>query len=905
MLMACIKRFWIIFIVVSLAVPCFGQLTLENPGFDETPYADGAWGGLPAGWDGNGANEQDLTASALNPPSQSGENICAFNQNTSIYQDIMEAGSPLRVQANKTYKVSVWVGRRGGTEGTYGGILRVFLQDSASSTTIDEAIYDMDNPDQPRNSWTFQTFYLSTGANPPGVNFSTLQVGFANISERAPANQFWFSQVILDDVSIESVNPIAINPSPGNNSLINTKSVTLQWVPGPFATEHDIYLSDSRSDVENAASSNPMGPENVYKARQSAGSIVVDGLVPSTTYYWRIDEVSGADIYKGDIWQFTVRPPTAYDPVPVNGAPFTDINVQLSWSPGTGAVSHHVYLGRSMEDVQAGTADTDMGVVDVTSFTPEPLEYERTYYWRIDEDDGTGIHTGDTWVFNTAPELPIIDPALVGWWKFDEVGGIGALDSSGYGNHGTLYGGLTWVPGEKEGGLDIDGVDGSFVNCGNPNSLNVTAALTLSIWVNTIDAGTSQDDPLFTKGNSSYALRHTAANNIAFDVNDGQLYTAAFPVSGSFNGTWHHLAGTYDGSELKLYVDGELQATEAHQGSIATNTFAVSIGSDNEQTWMWYNGAVDDARIYNRALTAVEVMDVMMGDTSIAGNPKPGYGSTVDLIHAFPLTWSSGENAVQHDVYLGFDKAVVANAGTSTGDIYQGRQDANSFYKPLGTVKWDSTYYWRIDQVDSVGTISKGRIWNFTISDNLLVDDFESYNDLNPDQEGSKRIFFTWTDGYDNPSVNGSTIGYPDPIFADGEHFVETDIVHGGDQSAPLLFDNSTVSVSEVSVSASDLSIGNDWTVGTPNTLSLWVYGDPNNPATEQMYVKINGVKVVISDVDLTLTAWQEVTIDLADFNTNLSNVTSFAIGIERTGAAGDSGMIFVDDIRLYLLSLP
>jgi len=71
------------------------------------------------------------------------------------------------------------------------------------------------------------------------------------------------------------------------------------------------------------------------------------------------------------------------------------------------------------------------------------------------------------------------------------------------------------------------------------------------------------------------------------------------------------------------------------------------------------------------------------------------------------------------------------------------------------------------------------------------------------------------------------------------------------------------------------------------------------------MYVKINGVKVVISDVDLTLTAWQEVTIDLADFNTNLSNVTSFAIGIERTGAAGDSGMIFVDDIRLYLLSLP
>ncbi|MBN2183606.1 MAG: hypothetical protein JW715_16980, partial [Sedimentisphaerales bacterium] len=303
----------LIVIIAFMTVPVFGQLTLENPGFDQTPYSDGAWGEIPAGWEGSGANEQDLTASSLNPPSQSGENICAFNQNTWIYQDITEAGSLLRVQANKTYKVSVWVGRRGGTEGTYGGILRVYLQDSATSTTIDQAIYDMDNPDQPRNSWTFQTFYLSTGANPAGLG-STLQIGFGNISERAPSNQWWFSQVILDDVSIESVNPIAINPMPSNNSLINTISVTLQWQPGPFATEHDIYLSDSREDVVNATNSSPMGPVNVYKARQSDASIVIDGLVPSTTYYWRIDEVGGNNIYKGDIWQFTVRPPTAYDP---------------------------------------------------------------------------------------------------------------------------------------------------------------------------------------------------------------------------------------------------------------------------------------------------------------------------------------------------------------------------------------------------------------------------------------------------------------------------------------------------------------------------------------------------------------------------------------------------------------
>ena len=249
---------------------------------------------------------------------------------------------------------------------------------------------------------------------------------------------------------------------------------------------------------------------------------------------------------------------------------------------------------------------------------------------------------------------------------------------------------------------------------------------------------------------------------------------------------------------------------------------------------------------------------------------------------------------------MGVDRVAVSSADTSTAEIYQGRQDVNSF-TPAENPAWGQTYFWRIDEISADATVSTGKIWIFTIPDYLLVEDFESYNDLNPDLEGSKRIFFTWTDGYDNPATNGSTIGYPEPAFADGEHFVETEIVHGGNQSAPLLFDNSTAAMSEVSVGTSDLPIGSDWTVGAPDTLSLWVYGDPNNPASEQMYVKINSATVVISEVDLTQAAWQEVTINLADFNTNLSNVTAFVIGIEKTGATGGSGMVFIDDIRLYL----
>ena len=887
--------FVFLIMVFALATSAFGQITLENADFESTSLADGAWGGIPAGWSGSGANEQNLTTSQLNPPAQSGDYVCAFNQSTNIYQDMMEGGSPVRVAANKTYKVTVWVGRRAGNEGTYGGILEVFLQDSFSETRMVQATYDMDNPDQPRNSWTFQTFYLSTGSNPAGIG-SNLQVGFENISDRAPSNQFWFSQVILDDVNVEALNPIAINPSPSNGSLLASTTVTIRWEPGQFATEHDIYLSDDFDAVDNAASNDPMGPDQVYKARQSGTSFTVDGLLPSTTYYWRIDEVGGGDIYKGDIWQFTIRPPKAYDPVPVNGAPFVDVNVELKWSPGTGAISHTVYLGDNRDEVEAGTGDTNKGTVDVAGFSPETLEYDNTYYWRVDESDGADTYTGDIWTFNTAPEIPIVDTSLVGWWKLDDLAGIGAFDSSGYGNHGTVYGGATWAPGKTNGALDFDGADGTTLDCGNAGSLNITDAITLSIWVKTNDAGNSQDDPIITKGNSSYGLRHTAGNNIEFSIYDNQLYTVAHLVNNSFNEDWHHLAGTYNGSALLLYVDGEIQATTAHEnGSIAINSFNVCLGADSEQTWMWYNGAVDDARIYNRALSAEEVMSVMVGDTTLASEPIPGFGAIVQIQNALPLSWTAGSDASQHDVYLGTVKKAVADADTSTADVYRGRQSGTT-YTPSEGVEWGQTYYWRIDEVNNDATVSMGSAWTFTVADYLIVEDFEDYNDYPPNE-----VWNTWLDGYDDPA-NGSTAGYPNPDFNAGEHYLETSIVHSGDQSLPIFYDNSA-GLSEVTKT---LTSGKDWTAYDVTTLTLWYYGDAAN-AVVPMYVALNGNAAVTNPNAnaVRVTEWTRLDIPLQEFanqGVNLTNVSSISIGFGNKAApvAGGSGHVFIDDIRLY-----
>jgi len=212
-----------------------------------------------------------------------------------------------------------------------------------------------------------------------------------------------------------------------------------------------------------------------------------------------------------------------------------------------------------------------------------------------------------------------------------------------------------------------------------------------------------------------------------------------------------------------------------------------------------------------------------------------------------------------------------------------------------------STYYWRIDEVNDAQTPTtwEGEIWNFTTPEYLVVDDFEDYNDYEPDT-----VYLTWTDGWDN-ILNGSTIGYPNPDFINGEHYLETGNVHGGEQSAPVFYDNSSASYSEVTVNTDDLAIGRDWTIGAPETLVLWFHGDPGNAVTEQMYVKLNGVKVVYDGDagDIARLLWKQWNIDLAAFGVNLSNVTQLSIGFERTGALGGSGVVLIDDIRLYRLA--
>jgi hypothetical protein len=131
---------------------------------------------------------------------------------------------------------------------------------------------------------------------------------------------------------------------------------------------------------------------------------------------------------------------------------------------------------------------------------------------------------------------------------------------------------------------------------------------------------------------------------------------------------------------------------------------------------------------------------------------------------------------------------------------------------------------------------------------------------------------------------------------------METNQVHGGMQSVPLSYSNTTATYSEATVSIEDLGISTDWTIDDFKVLSLWFYGSPFNSITEQMYVKLNDAKVIYegSADFLQQSTWQEWNIDVGAFGIDLGNVATLSIGFERIGAAGGFGTILFDDIRLH-----
>ncbi len=321
--------------------------------------------------------------------------------------------------------------------------------------------------------------------------------------------------------------------------------------------------------------------------------------------------------------------------------------------------------------------------------------------------------------------------------------------------------------------------------------------------------------------------------------------------------------------------------------------------------------SLEFAKTYYWRVDEFDAFDTYKGEVwsftteGAVGSPEPANGA-VNVKQTPTLSWVPGVYAASHQVYFGADKEAVSNADTSSPEYKGVRTLGAESYEP-GKLDWDSTYYWRIDEVNDAnpGSPWTGNVWSFTTANFLILEDFEDYD------AGENQIWYAWKDGL-GYGTQGSEPYYPGngSGSAVGDEntpsYTEETIVHGGSQAMPLFYDNNKQGFLKYSEAELTLTDSRDWTVNGINKLTIWFRGVSNN-AAEPLYVAVNGSAVVTHDRPdaAQISIWTRWDIDLqafADQGVNLANVNTIALGLgnKKNPMAGGSGTMYFDDIQLY-----
>jgi len=353
------------------------------------------------------------------------------------------------------------------------------------------------------------------------------------------------------------------------------------------------------------------------------------------------------------------------------------------------------------------------------------------------------------------------------------------------------------------------------------------------------------------------------------------------------NATLNWTAG--DGAKLHtFYIGDNFDEVDNATGGTMSGVASFNPGPlESEKVYYWRVDEFDGIETYKGDVWAFTTPGAV-------GNSQPANGA-VDVPMIATLNWTAAETAASHELYFGTDSEAVNNATAASPEYVGPRALGAESYDP-GGLDWQSSYAWRVDEVYPTGTV-KGLIWSFTTADFITVDDFESYDDIDPlpGEPGINRIFDKWIDGF-GTTINGALVGNDMPPYA------ETTVVHGGAQSLVYSYDNN-LKTSEATLT---IAYPKDWTEGGVTKLSLWFRGASAN-AVDKMFIALNGTAAVYHDdpAATQMTGWNRWVIDLqafADQGVSLANVstTTIGIGTKNSPAAGGSGQMYFDDIRLY-----
>ncbi|MHC4511313.1 MAG: discoidin domain-containing protein, partial [Planctomycetota bacterium] len=402
-------------------------------------------------------------------------------------------------------------------------------------------------------------------------------------------------------------------------------------------------------------------------------------------------------------------PGTAISPHPENGATDVPREAVLSWTPGEFAPAvnaHTVYLSETFSDVNEGLG----GVRQSASSYPPPqrLDFETTYYWRVDEastpPDST-VYKGSVWSFTTEPVGYPIDGANI----TATASSTGQVDFS------------------PENTINGSGLDENNLHSTEPTDMWLSGSEPLGAWI-------------------QYEFDNVYKLHEMWVWNSNQVLEAFFgfgmkdvAVEYSTNGTeWTTLAGVPEFARAPGTGDYAHDTTIDFGGAAAQYVRLTATSN-------W--GGV----LPQYGLSEVRFFSIPV----IAREPSPDSGAA-DVEPDGILTWRAGREAGTHNVYLSTDEQAVIDGNAPVVSV----TDASYNPSPLDL---GGTYFWRIDEVNDAETPTtwQGDVWNFSTPEYLVVDDFEDYNDYPPHE-----IYTTWPDGYENPA-NGSQVGYLVPPIAE------------------------------------------------------------------------------------------------------------------------------------------
>ena len=254
---------------------------------------------------------------------------------------------------------AVWLSTDGGS--TFDQLDDGIMTDSTPGGTPDSGATEV-GPDANSLSSTYHTSFSADGAN-------AIVLRFAPYSDTGVHRQIWGMNGF--ELSGGAGRPKARSESPTSGDMLEATWTTLTWTAGDFAASHDVYIGANFDDVNDGAADTFVGNQAAEMLIVGfAGFPVPDGLVPGTTYYWRVDEVNDANVaspWKGDIWSFWIQPKTAYDPDPADGAEFVDPDATFSWTGGFSAKLHTVYMGTNFDDVNNATGGAPLGSAKLQS----------------------------------------------------------------------------------------------------------------------------------------------------------------------------------------------------------------------------------------------------------------------------------------------------------------------------------------------------------------------------------------------------------------------------------------------------------------------------------------------------------------------------------------------------------